>query len=118
MRTVWRAWRHPPRRRGGRTPWSVSPILRKSSWGCGSRRASPLSGARAEEWSMEIPRGIGTIHILGIGGIGMSAIAEILHAKGFTVQGSDQKESANLQRLRAKGIRVFVGHEANNLADA
>lgn len=67
---------------------------------------------------MEIPRGIGTIHILGIGGIGMSAIAEILHAKGFTVQGSDQKESANLKRLRAKGIRVFVGHKADNLADA
>jgi len=67
---------------------------------------------------MEIPRGIGPFHIIGIGGIGMSAIAEILHAKGFTVQGSDQKESANLKRLRAKGIRVFVGHKADNLADA
>ncbi len=67
---------------------------------------------------MEIPRGIGTIHILGIGGIGMSAIAEILHAKGFSVQGSDQKESANVKRLRGKGIRVFVGHQAENLADA
>jgi UDP-N-acetylmuramate--alanine ligase len=67
---------------------------------------------------MEIPRGIGTIHILGIGGIGMSAIAEILHAKGFSVQGSDQKESANVKRLRGQGIRVFVGHQAENLADA
>ncbi|MCL4765175.1 MAG: UDP-N-acetylmuramate--L-alanine ligase [Hyphomicrobiaceae bacterium] len=67
---------------------------------------------------MEIPRGIGTIHILGIGGIGMSAIAEILHAKGFAVQGSDQKESANVQRLRTKGIRVFVGHDAVNLVGA
>lgn len=67
---------------------------------------------------MEIPRGIGTIHILGIGGIGMSAIAEILHDQGFSVQGSDQKESANVKRLQAKGIRVFVGHHAENLAEA
>ena len=67
---------------------------------------------------MEIPRGIGTIHILGIGGIGMSAIAEILHDKGFSVQGSDQKDSANVKRLRAKGIRVFVGHDAINLVGA
>ena len=54
---------------------------------------------------------MGPVHILGIGGIGMSAIAEILHAKGYTVQGSDQKDSANVRRLRAKGIRVFVGHD-------
>ena len=67
---------------------------------------------------MEMPRDIGTIHILGIGGIGMSAIAEILHAKGFTVQGSDQKDSANVRRLRAKGMRVFVGHDAVNLVGA
>ncbi len=67
---------------------------------------------------MEIPRGIGTIHIVGIGGIGMSAIAEILHDKGFSVQGSDQKDSTNVKRLRAKGIRVFVGHDGANLADA
>ncbi len=67
---------------------------------------------------MEMPREIGTIHILGIGGIGMSAIAEILHAKGFSVQGSDQKDSANVRRLRAKGIRVFVGHDAINLVGA
>ena len=67
---------------------------------------------------MQMPRDIGTIHILGIGGIGMSAIAEILHATGFTVQGSDQKESANVRRLRAKGMRVFVGHDAINLVGA
>ena len=67
---------------------------------------------------MEMPRDIGTIHILGIGGIGMSAIAEILHAKGFSVQGSDQKDSANVRRLRAKGMRVFVGHDAINLVGA
>jgi UDP-N-acetylmuramate--alanine ligase len=67
---------------------------------------------------MEMPRDIGTIHIVGIGGIGMSAIAEILHAKGFTVQGSDQKDSANVKRLRAKGMRVFVGHDPAHLLDA
>ena len=67
---------------------------------------------------MQMPRDIGPFHIIGIGGIGMSAIAEILVAKGHTVQGSDQKESANVKRLRAKGIRVFVGHDAINLIGA
>ncbi|MEO0672274.1 MAG: UDP-N-acetylmuramate--L-alanine ligase, partial [Pseudomonadota bacterium] len=67
---------------------------------------------------MQMPDGLGTIHIIGIGGIGMSAIAEILHMRGFTVQGSDQKESANVRRLREKGIRVFVGHDGVNLVGA
>lgn len=67
---------------------------------------------------MEIPHEIGTLHLVGIGGIGMSAIAEILHAKGFDVQGSDQKDSANTRRLKAKGIRVFVGHDPANLEGA
>ena len=67
---------------------------------------------------MQLPSNLGTIHIIGIGGIGMSAIAEILHAQGFTVQGSDQKDSANVQRLRSQGIRVFVGHDAINLVGA
>ena len=67
---------------------------------------------------MQMPAKLGTVHIVGIGGIGMSAIAEILHAKGYVAQGSDQKESANVKRLRAKGIRVFVGHDAVNLVGA
>ncbi|MCU0953560.1 MAG: UDP-N-acetylmuramate--L-alanine ligase [Hyphomicrobium sp.] len=67
---------------------------------------------------MQIPRDAGTFHIIGIGGIGMSAIAEILLAKGFAVQGSDQKESANVRRLRARGVRVFIGHDAVNLIGA
>ena len=67
---------------------------------------------------MQMPGELGAFHILGIGGIGMSAIAEILRAKGYTVQGSDQKESANVRRLRTKGIRVFVGHDAVNLVGA
>ena len=67
---------------------------------------------------MQMPREIGTFHIIGIGGIGMSAIAEILLAKGYSVQGSDQKDSANVRRLRAKGVRVFIGHDAINLVGA
>jgi UDP-N-acetylmuramate--alanine ligase len=67
---------------------------------------------------MQMPGEIGSVHVVGIGGIGMSAIAEILHAKGYTVQGSDQKDSANVRRLRAKGIRVFVGHDPVNLVGA
>lgn len=67
---------------------------------------------------MQMPRDAGNFHIIGIGGIGMSAIAEILMAKGFKVQGSDQKESANVQRLRSKGIRVFIGHDPVNLIGA
>jgi UDP-N-acetylmuramate--alanine ligase len=65
-----------------------------------------------------MPREIGSVHVVGIGGIGMSAIAEILHAKGYVVQGSDQKDSANVRRLRAKGMRVFIGHDPVNLVGA
>ena len=67
---------------------------------------------------MQLPKDLGTFHILGIGGIGMSAIAEILHEMGHSVQGADQKDSPNVQRLRAKGIRVFVGHDSINLVGA
>ena len=65
-----------------------------------------------------IPLTIGTIHFVGIGGIGMSGIAEILHNLGYQVQGSDIAESANVERLRAKGIKVLIGHKAENLGDA
>ena len=59
-----------------------------------------------------------SFHIIGIGGIGMSAIAEMMHARGYTVQGSDLKDSANLERLRAKGIRCLIGHDPANLVGA
>lgn len=65
-----------------------------------------------------MPSTIGTIHFVGIGGIGMSGIAEILTNLGYTVQGSDIAESANVERLRAKGIPVSIGHKAENLGDA
>jgi len=65
-----------------------------------------------------LPLSIGTIHFVGIGGIGMSGIAEVLHNLGYSVQGSDQAESANVARLRELGIEVFVGHSEDNLGDA
>jgi UDP-N-acetylmuramate--alanine ligase len=67
---------------------------------------------------MTDPLSGGGVHIIGIGGIGMSAIAEIIAARGVAVQGSDQKDGANLRRLSAKGIKVFAGHGAANLAGA
>lgn len=67
---------------------------------------------------MKMPQTIGVVHFIGIGGIGMSGIAEVLHNLGYQVQGSDQADSANVQRLRDKGITCFVGHTAENLGDA
>ncbi len=65
-----------------------------------------------------MPLTIGKLHFVGIGGIGMSGIAEVLHALGYQVQGSDLSDSANVQRLREKGIEVFIGHDAKNIKDA
>ena len=67
---------------------------------------------------MRLPREIGPIHFVGIGGIGMSGIAEVLSNLGYTVQGSDASESANVTRLRDKGIKITVGHKAENVAGA
>jgi UDP-N-acetylmuramate--alanine ligase len=67
---------------------------------------------------MKLPRELGAIHFVGIGGIGMSGIAEVLHNQGYKVQGSDATDNANVKRLREKGIACFVGHEAENLGDA
>ncbi len=58
------------------------------------------------------------IHFVGIGGAGMSAIAEILHNLGYTVSGSDSSESATTRRLAGLGIRVAIGHDAANIAGA
>jgi UDP-N-acetylmuramate--alanine ligase len=65
-----------------------------------------------------MPLSIGVIHFVGIGGIGMSGIAEVLHTLGYAVQGSDIAESANVLRLRAAGIPVMIGHDAANLGAA
>ncbi len=67
---------------------------------------------------MKLPRDIGPIHFVGIGGIGMSGIAEVLANLGYTVQGSDVADSANVKRLRDKGIAVIIGHKAENVVGA
>jgi len=61
---------------------------------------------------------IGTIHFVGIGGIGMSGIAEVMHNLGYTVQGSDIAEGYVVEGLRKRGIKVMIGHAAENLGDA
>ena len=67
---------------------------------------------------MKLPRDIGPIHFVGIGGIGMSGIAEVLANQNYRVRGSDVADSANVQRLRERGIEVAIGHDAANLGDA
>ena len=64
---------------------------------------------------MKLPAELGPIHFVGIGGIGMSGIAEVLHNLGYVVQGSDASDNANVKRLRDKGIAVEVGHRADNI---
>ncbi len=61
---------------------------------------------------------IGTIHFIGIGGIGMSGIAEVMHNLGYKVQGSDIAEGYVIEGLRKRGIKVMIGHKAENLGDA
>ncbi|MDN5249080.1 UDP-N-acetylmuramate--L-alanine ligase [Bartonella sp. TP] len=67
---------------------------------------------------MKMPINIGIIHFIGIGGIGMSGIAEILHNLNYKVQGSDQKDNANVHRLLQKNIPVFIGHKIDNIKQA
>ena len=70
------------------------------------------------ELRMKLPRDLGPIHFVGIGGIGMSGIAEVLLNLGYKVQGSDASENANVKRLIEKGAVIFIGHDAKNLGDA
>ena len=65
-----------------------------------------------------LPKDIGALHFIGIGGIGMSGIAEILNSLGYTVRGSDMAEGPNVKRLRETGIEVKVGHAPENLKAA
>jgi len=65
-----------------------------------------------------VAKDIGTIHFVGIGGIGMSGIAEVMHNLGYSVQGSDVAEGYVVQGLRSRGIPVTIGHNAENLGDA
>jgi UDP-N-acetylmuramate--alanine ligase len=65
-----------------------------------------------------LPLSLGTIHFVGIGGIGMSGIAEILHNLGYSVQGSDKATSANVRRLSDLGIAVRIGHDPTAIGEA
>ncbi|WP_309621783.1 UDP-N-acetylmuramate--L-alanine ligase [Novosphingobium sp.] len=65
-----------------------------------------------------MPTEIGTIHFVGIGGIGMSGIAEVMHNLGYQVQGSDIAEGYVVEGLRKRGIKVMIGHAAENLGEA
>jgi len=67
---------------------------------------------------MKLPSDIGPIHFVGIGGIGMSGIAEVLANLGYVVRGSDVADSANVKRLRDNGISVAIGHKAENVEGA
>jgi len=77
-----------------------------------------MKGALRQAQGERMPTDIGTIHFVGIGGIGMSGIAEVMHNLGYSVQGSDLAESASVERLRTRGIKIMVGHNAANLGDA
>ncbi len=65
-----------------------------------------------------MPLDIGIIHFVGIGGIGMSGIAEVMHNLGYQVQGSDIAQNANVDRLRGLGMRIEIGHKGENLGNA
>jgi UDP-N-acetylmuramate--alanine ligase len=66
----------------------------------------------------KLPGDVGPIHFVGIGGIGMSGIAEVLLTHGYTVQGSDLKRSKITDRLAEMGAKIFEGQKAENLAEA
>jgi UDP-N-acetylmuramate--alanine ligase len=78
----------------------------------------PLNSFQSTSLLMKLPRETGPIHFVGIGGIGMSGIAEVLANLGYTVQGSDAADNYNVKRLKEKGIRTFIGHAAENLGEA
>jgi UDP-N-acetylmuramate--alanine ligase len=77
-----------------------------------------MKGAVRQTQSARMPTDIGTIHFVGIGGIGMSGIAEVMNNLGYAVQGSDIAEGYVVEGLRARGIKVMIGHKAGNLGDA
>ena len=67
---------------------------------------------------LKSPKNLGVIHFIGIGGIGMSGIAEILFQSGYYVQGSDIADSNNTNRLRKIGIKVYIGQKKSNIVNA
>lgn len=77
-------------------------------------RWQPLARRASDELRMGRVR---RIHFIGIGGVGMSGIAEVLHNLGYQISGSDQASSAVTQRLQALGLQVYLGHDATVLSD-
>ena len=67
---------------------------------------------------IKLPFGVGVVHFVGIGGIGMSGIAEVMHNLGYKVRGSDVSNNANVQRLNKMGIETFIGHSPDNIKGA
>src|SRR5690606_21747565 len=88
------------------------------------RPPPPLIGGASEQRESEmspstaLPLDIGAIHFVGIGGIGMSGIAEVMLNLGYRVQGSDLRESPILERLRELGATIHIGHRPENLGKA
>jgi UDP-N-acetylmuramate--alanine ligase len=83
-----------------------------------ARHRAGHDGLEAKGEFMKLPRDIGPVHFVGIGGIGMSGIAEVLANLGYSVTGSDVADSANVKRLRDKGVKVAIGHKAENIDGA
>lgn len=79
---------------------------------------SGMSSGPIDSGPAKFSKALGTIHFVGIGGIGMSGIAEVMHNLGFKVQGSDIAESYVVEGLREKGIAVHIGHKAENVTEA
>lgn len=77
-----------------------------------------MKAALRQKSGHRMPTEIGTIHFVGIGGIGMSGIAEVMHNLGYKVQGSDIAEGYVVEGLRKRGIKVMIGHASENLGDA
>ncbi len=78
----------------------------------------PTAPLTANKTQLFTPLNVGLIHFVGIGGIGMSGIAEILHTLGYKVQGSDLTDNANARRLRGMGLSIMIGHKAENIGNA
>src|ERR1700730_4353658 len=108
-------WPRPPRlplwRRRRPAPVSRTRRRRSQTLSCAWRKSDRTP-------AMKLPHKLGPIHFVGIGGIGMSGIAEVLANLGYAVQGSDVSDSGNVKRLRERGVKVMIGHNANNLDGA
>ena len=97
----------------GLAPVAVGPALEPA------RRRAPSCRLEAHAGMMKaLGTDIGTIHFVGIGGIGMSGIAEVMHQLGYKVQGSDVADGYVVEKLRKAGIPVSIGHSPDNLGDA